>query len=419
MSRLVLTASALAISSAAFVQPVLAEQSSKVPNPTVPADPANEDKNNDGVPDREETRDGEQIVVTGTLVRGIAPVGANVVGLGQEEIQASTATDTNQLITELPQSQYFLQLPQPSEGVAAGISRVPVNRVNLRNVPGSTTSSGSPTLVLMDGHAIVPLGVEQSVVDVGVVPSGILNRAEAILDGSSALYGSDAVGGVLNFITRKRFEGLQTNFRYSVADGYHAFNADVTTGTDWGSGGIALTYSYAENSQLLNGDRDYSLIRNYLDGGRFTGLYCDTTTNVSTGSGAGQRRFTTELGSTILVETTPSPKWCPSNYWSSLTPAQTRHGGFVALTQDLADNIRFDLTGFYFHRVTQSNFGPFTSTVSVRPNNPYYRPIPGATTATQTVSINYGPALGFDTAKDHIISEVYQITPSLEVGLGT
>lgn len=74
-------------------------------------------------------------------------------------------------------------------------------RPNLRSLPGFTTIGTSATLLLIDGHRVVGLGVSSTTPDADFVPPGVLQRVDIVPDGGSALYGSDAVAGVVNFIT--------------------------------------------------------------------------------------------------------------------------------------------------------------------------------------------------------------------------
>ena len=279
----------------------------------------------------------EEVVVTGTFIRGIAPVGSTVIGISEQEIQSSGVNDSNQVLgTLVPQSNFFMELPQPALGVAQGVARVPIDRPQLRNVGNPFNNSGSTTLVMMDGHRIVTAGLEQAGVDVGLIPPGMIERQEIILDGVSALYGSDAVAGVINYITRKRFDGMQVNAQYGVAEDYDATSVNATFGKSWDTGGIGLTYSFGENSSLYNRDRPYAITRNYLEGGRLTGLACEGYSHDSVGTGAALRRFVVTAGQTTFAEQT---NWCASNGYATLSPAQERHAGFLTFSQDLTDDV--------------------------------------------------------------------------------
>ncbi|MGC4110288.1 MAG: TonB-dependent receptor plug domain-containing protein [Nocardioides sp.] len=193
----------------------------------------------------EESKD---IVVTGSQIRGIAPAGSNVIGLGEQQIAATGAVTTNDLLAKIPQAtNFFNVLPQPGGGTAGGNSVSTINRPNLRNLPGSSTSGAALTLVLFDGHRVVGAGIGTVAVDPDAIPPGAIERVEAITDGGSAVYGSDAIGGVINFITRKRFDGVKVEAHYGFGDDYWTWDANTIVGKDWGSGSIYAAYSYSKH----------------------------------------------------------------------------------------------------------------------------------------------------------------------------
>jgi iron complex outermembrane recepter protein len=380
--------------------------------------------------DDEDEEDDRTIVVTGTLIRGIAPTGANTVGVTKEQAELTGATDTQQLINTLPQSADFLSFPLPGGGNPLGVARLPINLPNLRNLPGGAL--GNPTtLVLMNGHRIVPSGIEQSAVDVGVVPTAIIERTEIILDGVSSLYGSDAHGGVINFITRKRFDEVAVSARYGFADDYWSVGADATFGKSWSTGGFGLTYTYAKNTPLLNGDRPERLTRNWIfnpaTGANdpyflnpdppFTGTACEGYSRVSA---SGQ--VFTATGSGITPGFTP----CPVNQFGSFVPGQVRHGALATFSQDFGDSVRLDVTGLYAYRQSLVIFSPphnGTARISQNgapgfPANPFFTPIPGVS-GNQTVNFSYGPQFGTQSSRATTTNELWQITPQLAVDIGS
>ena len=95
----------------------------------------------------------EEVVVTGTSLRGVAPAGAESFALDSTQIQATQALSTDALLAQIPQLSSFGALPTQDAG---GI-QLTVNRTNLRNLPQGV-GGGSPTLVLMDGHRLVGAG---------------------------------------------------------------------------------------------------------------------------------------------------------------------------------------------------------------------------------------------------------------------
>ena len=404
---------ATSMTAIAAATPALAQDAPQDPAPSAQA-PAAEDE--------------EAIVITGTQIRGIAgPVGSNVISISEREIQATGATNTQQLLATLPQTTSFNNFAAtlPGQGVAAGVARVPIARPNIRRLPGCAGSgTGACTLILVDGHRIVPGGMEQIAVDPGIIPPGIIQRVETILDGNSAIYGSDAIGGVINFITRRRYEGVKADARYGIGDSYHSIDANLTGGIDWGSGSFVATYSFGHNDSIFGRDRDYVKSIDWGTGlpssATQAHLQCDVP-NV-------------QAGALLFAAPTlaPGANLCDPSAHSSLYPTNTRHTGYASLSQDFGDSITFDLTGFYSNFRTVSNTGPFTGNVAISgtgatnpqtgaalPVNPFFQNIPSSPgTRTYNVLFSYGPAFGNASGTQQIRIEAWQVTPSLTVDLG-
>lgn len=367
------------------------------------------------------------IVVTGTQIRGIKPVGSAVVTQSREDIDSSGKNDLNQILAELPQSQQFNGIAQPGGEARGGspavgtfsaaIANVPVNRPNLRNIPGVSLGTGAVTLVMIDGHRLVPVGTNQAVVDLGLIPTNIIERNEIMLDGASAIYGSDAVGGTLNIITRKRYDGVRVGGHYGFADDYWQRDFNVVAGKNWGTGGFVFSYEYAANSGLLNRDRPYLLSRNFFSlAGDFTGTgaVCATPT-VTVSGGGGSARIE---GAGIVAG---APARCPSNEWNSFVAPQKRHSVFIAGEQQLSDTVKLDVTGLYSIRTNKSWETPAAATgIAQTSASPFYRQLPGGTPgASQTLAFNLGPALGFDSQQTDLRVEFFNVTPQLTVDVGS
>lgn len=203
----------------------------------------------------DKTDSSADIIVTGTLVRGVAPAGTNVVSVSQAAVEATGATTVAQLLQTIPQMGSFNDLQRQ----VGGSNFVTTNRPNLRDLPGFTTKGNSATLMLVDGHRVVGMGVSVTSPDVDIVPPGIIERVEVVPDGGSAIYGSDAVAGVINFITRKDFKGIEADARYGFGEtNYHTFDANVTAGHSWDTGNVFVSYNYSYNSTFFGRDRDYA-----------------------------------------------------------------------------------------------------------------------------------------------------------------
>lgn len=391
-------------------------QGTQTPQPTVEELAQSEDQ----APS--EVTDEGDILVTGTLIRGIKPVGSNVISQDREQIESLGVTDTRQVIAQLPQSNSFMGIPQPGNGVIGqGTVRVPVTRATLRNIPQVNGGSGQPTLVLIDGHRVVPAGLEQQVVDLAIVPKGILERTEIILDGASAVYGSDAVAGVINLITRKRFSGTEISSSFGIADNYWQVEAGVTQGFTWGTGGVTLNYDFAKNTNIFNFERDYTKPLNYVD---FPTPQVDDAAcpipNVRAASVTGQFYTHRVQGAGLAA----GPQYCNGSAFTTLVPSEELHSGFLTFSQDIGDRLKFEVSALYSHKVQEANTGPFTAVSTVTSTNPYYRcdltvtPTCTGAAATQTVASDFSAIFGNEAGVSRTKIATWQVNPELTADLG-
>jgi iron complex outermembrane receptor protein len=191
----------------------------------------------------------EEILVTGTLIRGIENPTAPITVLDRNYIDSTGFSTTSSLIESIPQNfalanQAGVLTPGVTSTRDQGVS------INLRGIGEGTT------LVLLNGRRL-PLGFAGSAVDISSLPLSAVERVEVLTDGASALYGSDAVGGVVNFVMRRDFEGAETRFRAGWADGVNEYRANQVLGANWGSGGVIMSAEYYYRDLLLTEDRDY------------------------------------------------------------------------------------------------------------------------------------------------------------------
>lgn len=117
------------------------------------------------------------------------------------------------------------------------------------------------TLVLLNGHRPGPAGTRGQVgaFDLNVLPTTILQRVEILKDGGSSIYGSDALGGVINFITRKNLDKPELAFsgRVPLEGGGESFLASGATGWNFETGNIAVAAEWSLHEPLRAGDRDF------------------------------------------------------------------------------------------------------------------------------------------------------------------
>jgi iron complex outermembrane recepter protein len=374
----------------------------------------------------DEAAEKDGIVVTGTLIRGIAPAGSQVLGVSAEDGAANGASSTNQMLSSLPQVGNFFNSVQSGVSTTAGSNGSnPIARPNLRGLPGGNTSGGAQTLVLLDGHRVTPLGTQQLAVDPDFIAPLVIRRVEAMTDGGSAVYGSDALGGVLNFITRDRFDGIQVDAKYGIADNYKSFEVGGIAGKDWGTGSAYLSYRFSKNDAIFGSDRDYVERINPLTGIP-TGRVCASGVNVSAGAGANARTYTTSGAG--LAQT--GPITCDFAQDVALFPAAKAHNVFGSFFQQLDDNLRFDVKFYYASRQIDGNNGLLgngqlgtgaETAVTLQPSNINYRPFPVGDVnfgLAQTVRFSLANVAGARSATQETNLDTWNITPQLTYNLG-
>src|SRR3546814_9919021 len=104
----------------------------------------------------------------------------------------------------------------------------------------------------------------QSVIDIRAIPTAAVERIEIVADGASAIYGADAVAGVVNILLRKDYEGVTTSARLggSTDGGNFQQQYNLLGGAKWSGGGFMATYDYFDNSAILARDRSYTATSN-------------------------------------------------------------------------------------------------------------------------------------------------------------
>ena len=343
-----------------------------------------------------------EIVVTGTLLRNVAPAGAQAVTLTQEAIKATGATSTDQILASIPQISSFGNLQTAN----AGGTQLTVNRINLRNLPQGV-GAGSPTLVLLDGHRMVGAGVKQSYPDPDVIPPALIQRVEVLTDGGSASYGSDAVGGVVNFITKRNFDGVEAAVRQGFADSYQSTDVNVTAGKAWDKGDAFIGYNFARHDPLFGHDRDYIKNIDYT-----TGLpqdrSCSPANVIQNGA-----LYAVNGGNSLVAGTA---NLCDQSKEKNYYPEETRQSVMGGFRQSLSDSLEFDVKGYYSNRRDIADNGPLQGTASVTSTNPNYISTGGGSTANQSVLFDFGPARGREIIDTHLWS--FGITPTVTWKMG-
>ena len=199
----------------------------------------------------------EEITITGTHIRGARP-SAPVVTISQEEMRLSGQNNLGEVIRALPQNFSGGQNPGVVLGAQNGIG----NNFNSNFTGGSALNlrglGADATLTLLNGTRLPYDGASQAV-DISVIPAAAVERVEVLLDGASAIYGSDAVAGVANVILKRDYQGFEFSARYGAATegGYAQQQYTAVGGTTWETGGVLLAGDYSHNEDVSAGDRHY------------------------------------------------------------------------------------------------------------------------------------------------------------------
>ena len=206
----------------------------------------------------------EDVVVVGTNIRGARTTAAlPVIVADREQIEATGATTGDELMRTIPQMGDVL-FDSANNPQTSNSARGDVNSVNLRSLGVGNT------LVLLNGRRLVQHPTSQGTSDTGTVPvlsynsnaipvSG-LERLEVLLDGAAAIYGADAVAGVVNTVLRDNIDGLTVSARYGGAEGTQMRDTEFNlfAGKNLERGNVSLFANYAQRTALWASDQDFT-----------------------------------------------------------------------------------------------------------------------------------------------------------------
>ncbi len=204
----------------------------------------------------------QEVVVTGSLIKRANAETAEAITI----IKADSLKD--QGIVNVEQAMNTLTSNTPSVNIAQSVGTFSGGGTyaNLRNL------GNSRTLVLIDGQRLAPNAFSGNAVDLSGIPFSSIDSVQVLREGASALYGSDAIAGVINFITKKNYQGLevQANFDHPQKSGGASGEGDLTFGHgDLASDGynFMVTGSYSRQGELRATQRDFSAAGFYPAGG--------------------------------------------------------------------------------------------------------------------------------------------------------
>ena len=200
----------------------------------------------------------ETIQVTGTRIKGGA-VPSPVITIGSERIQEEGFTDLGEVIRSIPQNFSGGQNPGVAAGATAGAGGIANQNITGGSSLNLRGLGPDATLTLLNGRRLSYGGFAQAV-DISAIPVEAVERIEIVPDGASAIYGSDAVGGVGNVILKRDYEGAKVGVRYGGATdgGLATREYTATAGTTWTSGGLIATFQNTSTDPIYARSRDYT-----------------------------------------------------------------------------------------------------------------------------------------------------------------
>lgn len=379
--------------------------------------------------------DAEEIVVVGSRIEGAKISGALPISvLGQDRILATGSVSGDDLFRSLPQAG-DVQFQEARTTGNLNDARGDNASINLRSV-----GTGN-TLVLLNGRRMILTPGTQTenfvpvqTVNTNSIPVGATRRVEVLRDGAAAIYGADAVAGVVNIVLDDKYTGIRADARYGFADGTSEATAALKTGFNTKSGGhIMLFGSYTHRTPLYASERDFSASEDHraaLVGTPWEGdtAFDNRSTSSPWGSFTTVPVVTVKQGTATLTSsgvfhvepTSNTAAGCSSTVYAgnlclksgTITgttdrvlrydenPDRTNRGGldrfnfFSTFNQDLGDVELFGEAGYYHAKLQgqREQSAPLTSAIITIPASNYYNPF-GATTINGVANPNRLPGL--------------------------
>ncbi|MEQ4575141.1 MAG: TonB-dependent receptor [Gammaproteobacteria bacterium] len=310
----------------------------------------------------------DTVTVTGSLVRRVDVETASPVAVvDRQQIQQSGKQTLGDLLQALPGIAGAATNPAVNNGGGDGASTISLRGLGEQR-----------TLLLIDGHRIFNN-------DVNSIPANMIERVEVLKVGASAVYGSDAIGGVVNFILRKNFEGGEVTANYgqtSAGDGAR-HGGTFTFGKTWDRGNVVVGVDYNKQNEVSSANRDYSKYAMYLSSGSAykggssrtpTGYY-KLPSSVLTANGCGANGAMTSDGNGGYRCYSSSDAYNYQALNLLMTP-QERKSGFVLGNFNITDNMQAYINAY--HNQTESHFAiaplPFDAQsdgITIAADNPY------------------------------------------------
>ena len=310
-----------------------------------------------GTPVNQTAEEVEQtIVVTGTSIKGVtAPIGSSLVSVGEIDLAKTASTNLSTLVNTIPSL-------TTNGSLAQGENLWSFYSPQIHQLGGSSSNT---TLVVIDGMRMPGGGAQFAQTDPNVIPTSAMAGIDVLADGASSVYGSDAVAGVVNFRTKRTFEGTQISSSYGFADSYDTWDLNAIWGKTWETGGVYVASQYSYASALDVADRDWASRGDYRDwGGTNTnGFTCEPATirvtGVTTGTAPGNSEiFLSPDATTSVANNAAVNGVCNNSVYNTFIPEQYRLNGMIKVVNDFSDDLSITASLLYNRNQTHQDSAP-------------------------------------------------------------
>ncbi|ASP37446.1 TonB-dependent receptor [Bacterioplanes sanyensis] len=309
----------------------------------------------------------EEVLVTGSSIQrkdleGSLPVQQ----LDAAQLEATGALDAAELMTKLPSMQNFVTPSDSVGGQGGGLATANVHGLGPQY-----------TLVLINGRRVAP-STSDGQVDISHIPTAMIERVEILTDGASALYGSDAIAGVVNFILKKNVDRTTISARANrpTNEGGDSQRFDLTTGFgDLFEDGFEVVFaaSRVEQEQLAGVDRDFAKTgfitfqpsghdrKAFFFNGSPNAIPGNAKLQDSTGRTVRSLNPYREVNGQCAENNTPSGDSCQFDYTSTLEimPEKTTDSFFLGANFQLGDNVTVFTDVTWSNRELTSRVAPY------------------------------------------------------------
>ena len=333
----------------------------------------------------------EQVNVTGSLIRGVQDAVAPVIHLKQQQLAMADFPTVQDALYSQP----IISLTGPREDLGIDANYQYGAGLDLRGL------GVGATLVLVNGQRQPLSGLNGDFVDVSTIPLSAVKRIEVLPDGASAIYGSDAIAGVVNIIMRDDFKGAESQVRYgSAIGGRRDMTASQLFGTHWRGGHAMLAYQYSDETPLAAAERPYAANADKIPygGSNYDSYYSYPGNILNPATMLPEYGTPAEQSGQMLTAAALLPSINLENQFAGLQlfPEVTANELYATAAQDLNGSLQLFFEGRFAERNALESYLPDEALLTVPPSNPFYvNPFNGAPYAVAAYSFahDYGPSI--------------------------